>query len=114
MPPFVQKKIEQEDVRKHNQTFNEEATPTFTTTTTQASQVKFLKHDSVCELDVDYGSCQSYVHKWYYNKIKNTCDTFVFGGCKGNGNRFDSRDECVNTCVGTKGNETTISLNIIK
>lgn len=34
----------------------------------------------------------------YYNKTDGTCNRFHYGGCDGNGNRFETEQECQNVC----------------
>ena len=60
---------------------------------------------NVCNLDYDPGDCESYVHKWYFDKSTKSCNTFVWGGCGGNGNRFNSQSDCLDKCL---GNDTLI------
>ncbi|WP_405162065.1 BPTI/Kunitz domain-containing protein [Nocardia sp. NBC_01499] len=36
--------------------------------------------------------------KWYHDSKTGTCKRFVYGGCQGNGNRFDSESECKQHC----------------
>ncbi|KAK6631049.1 hypothetical protein RUM44_003221 [Polyplax serrata] len=67
--------------------------------------VKVDASTSRCQLGIDHGTCRSFVHKWHYNKTSNSCDTFVYGGCQGNANRFDSEYECLHACA-TLGGQT--------
>lgn len=48
----------------------------------------------------EQGPCKQYIYKWTFNKIKGECQTFIYGGCLGNENRFNSEDECLHYCVG--------------
>ncbi|CDW61093.1 Kunitz BPTI domain containing protein, partial [Trichuris trichiura] len=52
-----------------------------------------------CELPADSGPCRAHFVKYYYNKESNKCDTFVYGGCEGNDNRFDTVEECEAKCA---------------
>ncbi|CAL1266776.1 unnamed protein product [Larinioides sclopetarius] len=36
---------------------------------------------------------------WYYDRSDNICKSFVYGGCEGNGNRFEKRTDCETSCV---------------
>ncbi|KAI0239010.1 BPTI/Kunitz domain-containing protein [Lamellibrachia satsuma] len=47
-----------------------------------------------CYLPADTGMCCAYVSMWYYNSATCACETFIYGGCPGNGNRFDTEWEC--------------------
>src|SRR4029434_10137626 len=56
----------------------------------------FLTHaDLVCSLPVDVGECFAMHLQYYYSVEEKTCRLFHYGGCKGNGNRFETRDECL-------------------
>ncbi|ELU10220.1 hypothetical protein CAPTEDRAFT_141742, partial [Capitella teleta] len=52
-----------------------------------------------CLLDVNEGSGSKSITKFYYKKSTGRCFKFTFKGDGGNGNRFDSRKKCVNTCM---------------
>ncbi len=43
--------------------------------------------------------CDDKTTNYYYNKEKNRCYTFGDGECGGNGNHFESEDECRGSCV---------------
>ncbi|KAM8820166.1 uncharacterized protein ACNFOS_001765 [Eudromia elegans] len=51
-----------------------------------------------CLQPMDEGSCQRYVLLWYYHPKADACRPFVFGGCRGNGNRFDTKWKCEQQC----------------
>ncbi|XP_023314023.1 uncharacterized protein LOC106648034 isoform X2 [Trichogramma pretiosum] len=57
-----------------------------------------------CALKTDHGPCKNYVHKWTYNRTEARCHTFIYGGCLGNDNRFNSEQECLHHCVGGPDN----------
>ncbi|XP_075555438.1 uncharacterized protein LOC142587943 [Dermacentor variabilis] len=42
--------------------------------------------------------CESPIHKWFYSKTEGHCMNFMYGDCPVEGNIFDSKDECDNTC----------------
>ncbi|XP_010147204.1 PREDICTED: collagen alpha-1(VII) chain-like, partial [Eurypyga helias] len=51
-----------------------------------------------CSLPLDEGDCQRYTLRWYYNQRVAECRPFVYSGCRGNLNRFDSKEECELRC----------------
>jgi hypothetical protein len=46
------------------------------------------------------GPCEAYIPSFYFNAVTGQCERFVYGGCDGNGNRFDALEECEATCLG--------------
>lgn len=44
------------------------------------------------------GPCSGYYPKWFYDKDRKHCAQFIYGGCLGNVNQFDTREECVSLC----------------
>ena len=38
---------------------------------------------------------------WHYDQKYKQCNSFEYGGCLGNANRFKGREECEQTCVQT-------------
>ncbi|XP_061202804.1 collagen alpha-1(VII) chain-like [Neopsephotus bourkii] len=51
-----------------------------------------------CLQPMDEGSCQHYTLLWYYHAEANACRPFVFGGCQGNSNRFETKWRCEQQC----------------
>ncbi|XP_037551370.1 kunitz-type protease inhibitor 1a [Nematolebias whitei] len=51
-----------------------------------------------CTEHPDTGTCRDSQTKWFYDPIHQVCLPFNYGGCKGNGNRFDSEESCKTTC----------------
>nr|XP_005545785.1 PREDICTED: collagen alpha-4(VI) chain-like isoform X1 [Macaca fascicularis]XP_005545786.1 PREDICTED: collagen alpha-4(VI) chain-like isoform X1 [Macaca fascicularis] len=52
-----------------------------------------------CSMDPIEGECQDHTLKWYYNKEERVCQQFWYGGCGGNANRFETKEECEAQCV---------------
>mmetsp|Transcript_2965 Transcript_2965/g.4330 ORF Transcript_2965/g.4330 Transcript_2965/m.4330 type:complete len:170 (-) Transcript_2965:1368-1877(-) len=51
-----------------------------------------------CILAPERGSCVDIEAKWYWDPESGTCRTFIYGGCSGNENRFDTKADCMTTC----------------
>lgn len=52
-----------------------------------------------CKLNKVAGPCNGYYPKWYYDKDRNHCAQFIWGGCLGNNNQFETSKECEDSCV---------------
>ena len=46
----------------------------------------------------DPGPCLAYMPQYYYDKGSSKCKQFIYGGCRGNGNRFRTMQECLEQC----------------
>ena len=53
----------------------------------------------LCQLPAEGGDCRAHMPRWYYDAKKKRCESFVYGGCGGNANKFISREECVKICM---------------
>ncbi|ENN71822.1 hypothetical protein YQE_11556, partial [Dendroctonus ponderosae] len=57
---------------------------------------------NTCHLPADIGECGNYVSRWYWDTRYKRCSQFYFGGCGGNGNNFQSEQECQQECAGSQ------------
>jgi len=53
-----------------------------------------------CQVAYSQGpvSCRGAMKAYQYDISTGTCKPFIYGGCGGNANRFDSYSECIETC----------------
>jgi hypothetical protein len=54
---------------------------------------------ATCTLPPDPGPCEAAFESFFFNAETGRCETFTYGGCDGNANRFDSADRCVAECA---------------
>ncbi|XP_037072380.1 papilin-like [Pollicipes pollicipes] len=52
-----------------------------------------------CQLPKDKGECHAYLRSYFFNTETQQCELFIYGGCDGNANNFDSREECEQRCM---------------
>ncbi|XP_069130031.1 uncharacterized protein [Argopecten irradians] len=53
----------------------------------------------VCTLEPLTGPCRSRKRRYFYNIQTEECEEFIYGGCRGNGNNFLSKEECEESCA---------------
>jgi hypothetical protein len=53
-----------------------------------------------CALPAESGNCNAYFPSFFHNPATGVCEPFVYGGCGGNDNRFESREACQAACRG--------------
>lgn len=56
----------------------------------------------ICSQKRDSGICPGNVPRFYFDKTLGRCQLFSYGGCGGNSNNFETLDQCVAHCGGTK------------
>uniref|UniRef100_A0A3P9ADV3 Amyloid-beta A4 protein n=1 Tax=Esox lucius TaxID=8010 RepID=A0A3P9ADV3_ESOLU len=62
-----------------------------TTTTTTTESVEEVVRE-VCWAHAESGPCHAMLERWFFVPDKGTCAPFLFGGCGGNRNNFDSEE----------------------
>lgn len=53
----------------------------------------------ICTLRRVTGPCRAAIPKWGYDPRSRGCVEFIYGGCCGNPNRFDTKEECELVCA---------------
>ncbi|ELK04775.1 tissue factor pathway inhibitor [Pteropus alecto] len=52
-----------------------------------------------CAFKADDGPCKAMLKRFFFNIHTQQCEEFIYGGCEGNQNRFESLEECKEKCV---------------
>ncbi|KAM3174677.1 hypothetical protein ACTXT7_010053 [Hymenolepis weldensis] len=55
----------------------------------------------VCSLPTDPGPCRGEMRRYAHNPSTRRCEPFTYGGCQGNGNNFETEEECIRRCGGS-------------
>ncbi|XP_067326954.1 BPTI/Kunitz domain-containing protein-like [Anolis sagrei] len=55
-----------------------------------------------CTLQKDNGSCTGSITRFYFDVNSKKCMPFIYGGCQGNKNNFESENECNYICTDFK------------
>uniref|UniRef100_A0A8C7YZY4 Amyloid-beta A4 protein n=1 Tax=Oryzias sinensis TaxID=183150 RepID=A0A8C7YZY4_9TELE len=68
-----------------------------TTTTTTTESVEEVVRD-VCWADAETGPCRALLPRWFFDREEGRCVQFIYGGCGGNRNNFESEEYCMSVC----------------
>uniref|UniRef100_A0A1A7WI30 Amyloid-beta A4 protein n=2 Tax=Iconisemion striatum TaxID=60296 RepID=A0A1A7WI30_9TELE len=68
-----------------------------TTTTTTTESVEEVVRD-VCWANAETGPCRAMLSRWYFDRQEGRCVQFIYGGCGGNRNNFESEEYCLAVC----------------
>ncbi|CAD5214180.1 unnamed protein product [Bursaphelenchus xylophilus] len=55
--------------------------------------------EEICQEEKEEGQCGGTFPRYWYNNQTNRCDRFIYTGCKGNRNQFETEEECKLLCV---------------
>ncbi|XP_004558522.1 WAP, Kazal, immunoglobulin, Kunitz and NTR domain-containing protein 2 [Maylandia zebra] len=61
-----------------------------------------------CSLPSLQGPCKAYEPRWAYSSTLKKCQSFVYGGCGGNENNFQSKEACEEMCPFPKNNNCKV------
>lgn len=53
----------------------------------------------VCDLPIVVGPCDAAIPRWAFNARTGECERFIYGGCGGNRNNFETREKCEGQCA---------------
>ncbi|CAF1269078.1 unnamed protein product, partial [Didymodactylos carnosus] len=70
------------------------------------------RQKNICLLSKMIGTCQERHPAWYFDILEGECKLFHYSGCKGNYNRFGSKEECDTSCLTLKSPRTNKTVEI--
>ncbi|MCI4379323.1 hypothetical protein PGIGA_G00226730 [Pangasianodon gigas] len=53
---------------------------------------------AVCSLEAETGPCRASIPRWHFDIHQRKCVRFIYGGCAGNRNNFESEEYCMAVC----------------
>ncbi|KAM6223696.1 kunitz-type protease inhibitor 2 [Rhynchocyon petersi] len=59
-----------------------------------------FSYEEYCLPKAATGPCRAAFPRWYFDPEKNSCGSFIYGGCRGNRNNYLSQEDCMNRCFG--------------
>ncbi|XP_077520843.1 thrombin inhibitor hemalin-like [Amblyomma americanum] len=59
-------------------------------------------YEEKCTKDPEVGLCKALLPRWWFNVRTHQCEEFFYGGCGGNENRYETKEECEKTCADEK------------
>jgi hypothetical protein len=57
-----------------------------------------------CNAPPESGSCEAYMERWYHDPATGLCRGFIYGGCGGNDNNYETFEQCQKACPGGSPN----------
>uniref|UniRef100_A0A7N6C452 Amyloid-beta A4 protein n=1 Tax=Anabas testudineus TaxID=64144 RepID=A0A7N6C452_ANATE len=82
---------------------------TTTTTTTTTESVEEVVRD-VCWANAETGPCRAMLSRWFFDRQEGRCVQFIYGGCGGNRNNFESEEYCMSVCSSVSNLFTSLPL----
>ncbi|KAI1706858.1 thrombospondin type 1 domain-containing protein [Ditylenchus destructor] len=55
--------------------------------------------EEICLEEKEAGQCGGTFPRYWFNSVTKRCERFIYTGCKGNRNQFDTEEECKSFCI---------------
>ncbi|GAB1597983.1 boophilin-H2-like [Argonauta hians] len=52
----------------------------------------------MCEQPKKVGPCRAFFRRYFFNSASGQCERFVYSGCQGNENNFETKQDCESSC----------------
>ncbi|XP_046720050.1 amyloid-like protein 2 isoform X2 [Silurus meridionalis] len=64
----------------------------------QDNDMSYQEIKAVCSMDAETGPCRASMPRWHFDIHHKKCVRFIYGGCAGNRNNFESEEYCMAVC----------------
>uniref|UniRef100_A0A915C8V4 Papilin n=1 Tax=Parascaris univalens TaxID=6257 RepID=A0A915C8V4_PARUN len=64
----------------------------------ESLRLRSTRRQSRCNLPKEVGMCRASIEQYYFDVRSGQCELFIYGGCGGNENRFETIEDCRRTC----------------
>ncbi|MCJ8740051.1 hypothetical protein PDJAM_G00054360 [Pangasius djambal] len=89
---------------KNNYNSEEECMKTCTVKIVDSKKTPdYEKYQAACIVPADSGPCRAAFQMFYFEPSTQSCQEFIYGGCRGNKNRYNTLEECMSNCAGKDG-----------
>ncbi|KAK6738038.1 hypothetical protein RB195_020251 [Necator americanus] len=69
-----------------------------------ASGLGYDRSGDICNMKEDGGPCKALMKRWRWDFEVGDCVEFKYGGCEGNQNKFETKEQCLERCGGNNRN----------
>uniref|UniRef100_A0A8C6KYL6 Amyloid beta (A4) precursor-like protein 2 n=1 Tax=Nothobranchius furzeri TaxID=105023 RepID=A0A8C6KYL6_NOTFU len=89
---------EEEDEEEYHYVYEDEETDQDEDEKKQSNKMsEKMDEDKILE-EAETGPCRASMHRWHFDASQRKCVRFIYGGCAGNRNNFDSEEYCMAVC----------------
>uniref|UniRef100_A0A673LD89 Amyloid-beta A4 protein n=1 Tax=Sinocyclocheilus rhinocerous TaxID=307959 RepID=A0A673LD89_9TELE len=89
-----EKEVEDDKIVDERNDSSQSTSVAMTTTTTTTTE----SVEEVVRGDAETGPCKAMLPRWYFVREEGRCAPFIYGGCGGNRNNFESEEYCLSVC----------------
>lgn len=68
-----------------------------------------INSEDICSHQPDIGPCRGSYLRYAFNKASGLCESFTYGGCRGNSNNFLTENDCLLTCRSTSSSDSIVT-----